>query len=133
MIDYYLILSTNYVGSQWVLIGNDYDSLQWLSETPKPTQAELDALWPSTQEQIAKDACKKQASELLYATDWTTIPDVANPANNPYLMNQADFIAYRNTVRQLAVNPVVNPVFPTQPNKEWNHPTLPRPTEEQLV
>lgn len=53
-------------------------------------------------------------------TDWTTIPDVANPANSPYLANQADFIAYRNQVRQLAVNPVVDPVFPTKPAEVWN-------------
>lgn len=120
MIDYVQILSVNYAGSEWSMEANDYSTLQWYSNTPKPTQAELDALWPSTQEKIAKDACKKQASELLYATDWTTIPDVANPANTPYLMNQADFIAYRNTVRQLAVNPVVNPVFPDKPTEQWS-------------
>lgn len=73
-------------------------------------------------ERAAKNACKQQASQLLYATDWTTIPDVANPANNPYLMNQADFIAYRNAVRQLAVNPVANPVFPDKPTEQWSQP-----------
>jgi len=64
--------------------------------------------------------CKKQASELLYATDWTTIPDITNTANNPYLTNQAEFIAYRNTVRGLAVNPVANPTFPTVPTAQWS-------------
>ena len=66
--------------------------------------------------------CKSYASRLLYETDWTTIPDVVSPTNTPYLTNQADFIAYRNTVRQLAVNPVVSPVFPTQPTEEWSQP-----------
>ena len=70
-------------------------------------------------EQVGKTDCKQKASELLYATDWTTIPDVADPANSPYLANQADFIAYRNQVRQLAVNPVVNPIFPTKPTEVW--------------
>lgn len=120
MIDYSSILILNYPGAQWALDSNDYSTLQWFSDTPKPTQAELDALAASTEDQVAKDACKKQASELLYATDWTTIPDVANPANNPYLMNQADFIAYRNLVRQLAVNPVANPVFPDKPTEQWS-------------
>jgi hypothetical protein len=46
MIDYTLVLIANYAGSQWSLDGNDYDSLQWFSDTPKPTQAELDAAWP---------------------------------------------------------------------------------------
>lgn len=49
MIDYALILSTKYVGAQWSLNNNDYDQLDWFSDTPKPTQAELDALWPQVQ------------------------------------------------------------------------------------
>jgi len=46
MIDYSLILATNYVGSQWSLDGDTYAGLTWLDETAKPTQAELDAQWP---------------------------------------------------------------------------------------
>jgi hypothetical protein len=49
MIDYTLILSTEYPGQQWALNGDSYDGLVWLSDTPKPTQAELDALWPQVQ------------------------------------------------------------------------------------
>jgi hypothetical protein len=62
MIDYSLILITNYAGKEWSLIGNDYETLNWLDSSSKPTQAELDALWESTQaavtakEQAAKDA-----------------------------------------------------------------------------
>ena len=46
MIDYTLVLIANYAGNQWSLDGNDYNSLQWFSDTTKPTQAELDAAWP---------------------------------------------------------------------------------------
>lgn len=46
MIDYVAILQTNYVGSEWSIAGNDYNTLDWLSNTTKPTQAELDAQWP---------------------------------------------------------------------------------------
>lgn len=119
MPDYSLILSTMYVGSQWAINANDYSTLQWFSDTPQPTQEELDALWISTQETIAKQSCKEQASKLLYETDWTTIPDVADPANTPYLTNQAEFIAWRSQVRALAVNPVVDPVFPPKPTEIW--------------
>jgi hypothetical protein len=48
MIDYVAVLQANYVGSQWWISGNDYETLDWLSDTTKPTQAELDALWPTT-------------------------------------------------------------------------------------
>ena len=119
MIDYAQILSINYAGKQWSLNGNSYDGLDWLDSSPKPTQEELDALWPSTEEAQAKSACKKEASQRLYDTDWTTIADVANPVNSPYLSNQADFIVYRNAVRKLAVNPVANPTFPDKPNEIW--------------
>ena len=59
MIDYSLILSTHYVGKQWALNGDSYDGLTWLSDTPKPTQSELDALWESTQATVA---AKEQAA-----------------------------------------------------------------------
>jgi hypothetical protein len=69
--------------------------------------------------QAALDQCKETASALLYDTDWTTIADVANPVNSPYLANQADFIIYRNQVRKLAVTPVADPVFPPKPDQVW--------------
>ena len=59
MPNYSLILSINYVGSQWQLAGESYDGLIWYSTTPKPTQAELDALWESTQATVA---AQKQAA-----------------------------------------------------------------------
>ena len=46
MIDYSLILTTNYVGKEWSINNNDYSSLQWYSTGTKPTQAQLDAQWP---------------------------------------------------------------------------------------
>jgi len=66
---------------------------------------------------------KATASALLSATDWTTIPDVANPINDPYLANQDAFIAYRNEIRKIAVNPVAgNLVWAAAPTEEWAVP-----------
>jgi hypothetical protein len=65
---------------------------------------------------------KTTAVNILNATDWTTIPDVADPEkSNPYLMNQAEFISYRSTVRNIAVNPTFDAVFPTQPQEVWSN------------
>jgi len=66
---------------------------------------------------------KEKATSLLQATDWTSIPDVANPQySNPYLMNQDAFLAYRSTVRAIAVNPPITPaVFPQQPQEIWSN------------
>jgi hypothetical protein len=121
MIDYSLILTINYLNSQWSLNGDSYDGLEWFSDTPKPTQEELDALWPSTLDFVAKQNCADQAKAILTATDWTSISDVGDPVkSNPYLVNQTEFIAYRSTIRNYAVNPVVDPVWPTEPTEQWS-------------
>jgi hypothetical protein len=74
---------------------------------------------PTPEELIAQ--CKQTATGILNATDWTSIADVGDPTKaNPYLINQAEFIAYRSTVRGYAVNPVVDPVFPTTPTEQWS-------------
>ena len=46
MTDYAAVLTANYLGSQWSITGNDYDTLVMHDDTPKPSQAELDKAWP---------------------------------------------------------------------------------------
>jgi hypothetical protein len=65
---------------------------------------------------------KQTAIGLLSATDWATIPDVADPAiSNPYLTNQQAYFDYRNTVRAYTINPVAGNInWPTQPTPIWS-------------
>jgi hypothetical protein len=65
---------------------------------------------------------KNAATALLQQTDWTAIASVADPAeSNPYLTNRQEFLAYRSTVRAIAVNPPTTPaVFPEQPQEVWS-------------
>ena len=68
MTDYAAVLTANYPGSQWTLNSNDYDTLDWLDDTPKPSQAELDAAWP----QVDYDnqvAAVEEARRADYETD----------------------------------------------------------------
>lgn len=68
------------------------------------------------------DENKTTAVALLQQTDWTTVADVADPAlSNPYLSNQAEFIAWRSQVRAIAVNPVggILPIFDEMPQEVW--------------
>jgi hypothetical protein len=51
--DITLILSRKFVGSEWTLNGDDYSGLTWLSDSPKPTEKELEALWPEVQYEVA--------------------------------------------------------------------------------
>lgn len=54
--DIALILSTNYIGSEWALDGEGYSGLTWLSDTPKPTKAALEKQWPQVEYQTQLDA-----------------------------------------------------------------------------
>ena len=47
MTDYSAVLTANYSGKEWSLDNNDYSTLIWLSAGTAPTQAELDAAWPT--------------------------------------------------------------------------------------
>jgi len=67
MIDYTKILIRKFKGQEWSLNGDDYEGLEWLSDTPKPTKAELDSLRDETKAEIeAELEAKAQAkAELL--------------------------------------------------------------------
>ena len=57
--DIAVILTRRYEGTQWTLNGDNYSGLTWLSDTTKPTEAELEALWPDVQAEIAAEAQAK--------------------------------------------------------------------------
>lgn len=87
----------------WILKDGDF------VPPPGPTPDEL------------KAECKAQAMSLLASTDWVNQPDVRDPANSPHLINAAEFDAYRLAVRQYAVYPVADPVWPTLPDEQWSN------------
>lgn len=66
--DYVKILGQKYAGSEWTLNGDTYDGLTWLSDTPKPTQAELDALWLEVQNAVERDRIES-LRKTAYATE----------------------------------------------------------------
>jgi hypothetical protein len=59
MIDYAVVLTVRYSGAEWTLDGDAYEGLTWLSDSPKPTQAELDAAWPQVQYDLAHAAVER--------------------------------------------------------------------------
>jgi len=74
--DYAAVLTANYPGSEWTLDGDTYDGLTWLGDTPKPTQAELDAAWPAVQQAkadavAAEEAARQSAVDKLAALGLT--------------------------------------------------------------
>jgi hypothetical protein len=76
MTDYAAVLTANYPDTEWTLDGHTYDGLTWLSDTPKPTQAELDAAWPAVQQarqdaEAAKVAARQSGLDKLAALGLT--------------------------------------------------------------
>lgn len=62
MTDYAEVLAANYPDAEWTLNGETYDGLTWLSDTPKPSQAELDDAWPAVQQAQADAVAAQQAA-----------------------------------------------------------------------
>lgn len=98
-INYSLVLATNYPNDVWTLDGNTYDGLTWLSDSPKPTEAELDAQWSQVEYdnqvaavEAARLSAYEQQSDPLYfkwqrgdATEAEWRAAVAKvKADNPY-------------------------------------------------
>ena len=71
--DISIILSRKFPGTEWVLRG---DELKWLSDSKKPTKAELEKLWPTVQaeieaERVAREERKQSVISKLGALGLT--------------------------------------------------------------
>jgi hypothetical protein len=99
------VLLTNGAGIGWSYI----DGVFYPPIIPQPTSEQIQA------------QNKQRASTLLLETDWTATVDISNPQySNPYLANQDEFLAYRSSVRAIALNPPTTSVeFPTLPVEVW--------------
>jgi hypothetical protein len=53
------ILVAKYPDSEWTLLKSDYERLTWLSDTPKPTEKQLEDLWPEVQAEAEAKAQSK--------------------------------------------------------------------------
>lgn len=58
MVDYFLILTNKYPGKQWSMDGYEYDAIEWLDDSPKPSKKELDALWSDVEYEVKLEAVK---------------------------------------------------------------------------
>lgn len=67
---------------------------------------------PTTEELLS--ICKAKARNKLELTDYSELPDVA-----AILVNKDEFTTYRTQIRELFLNPVVDPVWPPEPKAVW--------------
>jgi len=96
MAEYSNILSIKYPDNQWSITGNEYDSLNWMTDNKdkKPSKAELDKLSDEVDAEIAWITIKKNRNKLLAESDWTQISDVPKKT-------QKKWKEYRQSLRDI--------------------------------
>jgi hypothetical protein len=55
---------------------------------------------------------KAKAENLLLESDWSVLPDVP-------LANKPEWEAYRAALREIAINPTLDPTWPVKPETIW--------------
>jgi hypothetical protein len=65
MIDIAFTLAHSHPAAEWNLNGDDYAGLTWLSDTPKPTEQEIDAAYPLA----VKAAADKEKTQVKAISD----------------------------------------------------------------
>jgi hypothetical protein len=53
------ILTRNFFDDEWTLNGEDYADLIWRSESKKPTEKELKALWPQVKYEVTYEQVER--------------------------------------------------------------------------
>jgi hypothetical protein len=66
--DIIAILERRFLGSEWTLSGYSYEGLEWLSEGEPPTEAELEALWPTVQYEVAYEQVEQARAQAYRET-----------------------------------------------------------------
>lgn len=92
----------------------NYEEINWVDSRPCPTKETWEAEKARLIAYQPKQDCKDKAKQLIALTDWSQLPD-----RSPMIANLQAFIDYRNTLLDLILNPVNNPVFPIEPNPIW--------------
>ena len=96
MTDYAAVLAAIRPGAEWSLNNNDYATLEWYSDLPKPTKKTLDDAWPQVQHDVKWDAVRAERDRRLTACDWTQLAD--NSLTAPEI---AAWAAYRQQLRDI--------------------------------
>ena len=70
------VLTRKFPDALWNLVDDDYAKLEWLSDSKKPTKAELEKLWPVVQadieaERVAREERKQSVISKLGALGLT--------------------------------------------------------------
>ena len=82
-------------GTRWVLKGNTYSGLNWLDESDKPTEEEINAKIQELEAAEPMRLLREERNRRLQETDWEMMRNAERDINNDEL------IKYRNDLRDL--------------------------------
>ena len=94
--DYAAVLTAIRPDSLWGMTDNDYATLDWQSDDPKPTKKTLDDAWPQVESDRKWGQVRAERDRLLAASDWSQMPD--NALDAPTI---AAWAAYRQELRDV--------------------------------
>ena len=103
-----IVLTAFYQGTEWTC-AETYDTLDWHSSTPKPTEKELLSKYDDALAFHAMDTIRNERNGLLATCDWTQLSDAQVDAKA--------WAKYRQALRDLPANTEDprNPVWPSKP------------------
>lgn len=82
-------------GARWVLKGNSYSGLNWLDETEKPTEEEIQAKIAELEAAEPLKLLRIQRNQILQQSDWEV------QRNQERNITDTALIEYRNALRDL--------------------------------
>lgn len=102
-----------YPNHAWTMQNFDYDTLQWLAETPKPTLEELTTRRDQLVVEQKWEKLREERDKRLAQTDYLFSSDYPHPTEE----TKQAWVDYRQALRDLPANTTdpANPVWPTAP------------------
>jgi uncharacterized sporulation protein YeaH/YhbH (DUF444 family) len=101
--NYANILIRKYPDTKWVFVGDAYDGLDWLDDSPKPSKKALEALWPEVQMEVQTEQVERARANAYRET--------ADPMFFRYQAGEAteqEWLDARQAVRDAHPYPEVN-------------------------
>lgn len=81
---------------EWALTGDKYSGLDWYSNTPKPTESELEKAWEEIKDNVAWKPTRDKRNQLLAESDWTQTLDAP--------VDKQAWSEYRQELRDITKN-----------------------------
>ena len=104
-------------GEVYAYDSGDETQLPYIQKAEEENWENVTGAWPpAPTEDSLRDETKRQAHSLIVQTDYTQLTDVSERLTESC---RNAFVNYRNALREIFINPTVDPVWPTKPTVEW--------------